>query len=176
MELNGLKNQSDAHQKKAQIKVIINSQPVNMEVDAGAAVTVVSEMTCKVKVQPTKTKLKSVTGQTMPLVGEAMVQAEIGGIKRKVKLFVAKGNCPSLFGRDWIQVFYGDNCAGRLTQVNVLKTTQKSNQLQVLLEKYDQTVFRPGLEELREIEAKLKLNQMPNQSFASHVQYHMQYR
>ena len=35
--------------------------------------------------------------------------------------------------------------------------TQKSNQLQVLLEKYHQTVFRPGLGELREIEAKLKL-------------------
>ena len=72
-------------------------------------------------------------------------------------MFVARGNCPSLFGRDWIQVFYGDNWAGRLTQVNVLETTQKSNQLQVLLEKYDQTVFRPELGELREIKAKLKL-------------------
>ena len=60
----------------------------------------------------------------MPLVGEAMVQAEIGGIKRKVKLFVAKGKCLSLFGRDWIQVFYGNNWAGRFTQVNVLETTQ----------------------------------------------------
>ena len=67
------KNQSDAHQKKALIKVIINSQPVNREVDTGAAVTIVSEKTCKVKVQPTKTKLKSVTGQTMSLVDEAMV-------------------------------------------------------------------------------------------------------
>ena len=66
LQLNGLKNQSDAHQKKALIKVIINSQPVNLEVDTGAAVTIVSEKTCKVKVQPTKTKLKSVTGQTMP--------------------------------------------------------------------------------------------------------------
>ena len=55
LQLNGLKNQSDAHQKKALIKVIINSQPVNMEVDTGAAVMVVSEKTCKVKVQPTKT-------------------------------------------------------------------------------------------------------------------------
>ena len=36
----------------------------------------------------------------MLLVGEAMVQAEMGGIKRKVKLFVAKGNCLSLFGGD----------------------------------------------------------------------------
>ena len=53
--LNGFKNQSDAHQKKALNKVIINSQPVNMEVDTGAAVMVVSEKTCKVKVQPTKT-------------------------------------------------------------------------------------------------------------------------
>ena len=123
LQLNGLKNQSDAHQKKALIKVIINSQPVFMEVDTGAAVTVVSEKTCKVKVQPTETKLKSVTGQTMSLVGEATVQAEIGGIKRKVKLFVAKEKCPSLFGRDWIQVFYGDNWAGRLTQVNVLEMT-----------------------------------------------------
>ena len=144
-----------------------------MEVDTGAAVTVVSEKTCKVKVKPTKTKLKSVTGQTMPLVGEAMVQAEIGGIKRKVKLFVAKGKCLSLFGRDWIQVFYGDNWAGRLTQVNALETTEKSNQLQVLLEKYDQTVFRPGLGELREIEAKLKLkpNAQPKFCKPSPVSY-----
>ena len=169
-----LKNQSDADQKKALIKVIINSQPVIIEVDTGAAVTVVSEKTCKLKVQPTKTKLKSITEQTMPLVGEAMIQAKIGGIKRKVKLFVAKGKCPSLFGRDWIQIFCGDNWAGRLTQVNVLETTQKSNQLQVLLENYDQKVFRPGLGELKKIEAKLMLNQMPNQSFASHIQYDMQ--
>ena len=48
-------------QIKALIEVIINSQPVNMEVDTGAAVMVVSEKTCNVKVQPTKTKLKSVT-------------------------------------------------------------------------------------------------------------------
>ena len=94
-----------------------------MEVDTGAAVMVVSEKSCKVKVQPTKIKLKSVTGQTIPLVGKTIIQAEIGGIKRKVKLFVAKGNCPSLFCRNWIQ------WTGRLTQVNVLETTQKSNQL-----------------------------------------------
>ena len=100
MELNGLKKQSDAHQKKALIEVIINNQPVNMEVDTGAVVTVDSETTYNVKVQPTKTMLKSVKGQMMPLVGEAMVQAEIEGIKRKVKLFIAKGNCLSLFGRD----------------------------------------------------------------------------
>ena len=34
---------------------------------------------------------------------------------------------------------------------------EKSNPLQVLLEKYNQTVFRPGLGELREMKAKLKL-------------------
>ena len=61
LELNGLKKQCHAHQKKALIEVIINSQPVNMKVDTGAAVMVVSEKTCNVKVQPTKTKLKSVT-------------------------------------------------------------------------------------------------------------------
>ena len=77
----------------------------------------------------------------MSLVGEAMVQAEMGGIKRKVKLFVAKGNCLSLFGGDWIHVFNGDSWAGRLTQVNVFEMTQKSSQLQVLLEKYDQRIM-----------------------------------
>ena len=91
-------------------EVVNDGQPVNMEVDTGAAVTVVSEKTCKVNLQPTKTKLKSATGQTMPLVGEAMVQAEVGDIKRKVKLFIAKRNC-----RGW---FYGENW---VTQVNVLE-------------------------------------------------------
>ena len=125
MKLNGLKKRSDAHQKKALIEVIINSQPVNKEVDTGAAVIVVSEKTCRVKVQPTKTELKSVTGQMMPLVEETIVQAEIGVIKRQVKLFVAKGNCPSLFGRDWIQVFYEDNWAERQTSQCVRNDTEK---------------------------------------------------
>ena len=58
----------------------------------------------------------------------------------------------------------------------MLEMTQKSNQLQVLLEKYNQTVFRTGLGELREIEAKLKLKPNAQPSFASHVQYHMQLR
>ena len=47
--------------------------------------------------------------------------------------------------------------AGKLTQVNVFEMTQKSSQLQVLLEKYDQIVFRTGLGELREIKDKLNL-------------------
>ena len=108
----------------------------------------------------------------MPLVGEAMVQAEIGGIKRKVKLFVSKGKCLSLFGGDWIHVFYGDSWAGRLTQVKVFEMTQKSSQLQVLLEKYDQIVFRTGLGELREI--KDKLNLKPTKCPIKVCKYHMQ--
>ena len=134
------------------IKVTINGEPVEMEIDTSAAVTILAQEACKlIKLQPTKKKLRSATGQLMELAGEAIVQAEIEGVTKDLRLFIAEGKCPPLFGRDRIQAFYGKDWAERLTQkVNTVNESGKPEKLQVLLDKYAATIFKPGLGKLKE--------------------------
>ncbi len=75
-----------------------------------------------------------------------------------LRLFIARGKCPPLFGRDWIQAFYGKDWAEQLTQkVNAVDDSGKPEKLQATLNKYAATIFKPGLVELKEITANLKL-------------------
>jgi hypothetical protein len=159
-ELNGVEEESP--QKKVLIDVTINDHPRKMELDTGAGVTVISERDFKSKWQPTNMKLRSATGQRLYLAGEAMVKVKIGETTKNVKLYIAKGECPALFGRNWISEFYGKDWAERFTQVNLLEI---EDQVQALCKKYDETVFKPGLGKLKEIKASLKLKQNTQPKF-----------
>jgi len=74
-----------------------------MEIDA---VTVLSQKQCPIQTELTKKKLRSATGQLLEFVGQAIVKASVEGETKDLRIFVAKGNCPSLFGRDWIQYYF----------------------------------------------------------------------
>ena len=88
---------------------------VPMEIDTGAAVTIVPRSICSVKLEPSTRKLRSATGQLMKLAGQTTVKAQIGKSTKLFTLYVAKEKCPLLFGRDWIQAFFGENWMSRLT-------------------------------------------------------------
>ena len=100
--------QEKSSEQKAIISVKIYKMKVPMEIDTGAAVTIVPRSTCSVKLEPSTRKLRSATGQLMKLVGQTTVKAQIGKSTKLLTLYVAK--CPLLFGRDWIQAFFGENC------------------------------------------------------------------
>ena len=155
-EISGLNELQDKSKRpeKALIDVVINKLPVQMEIDTGAAVTVLSQKKCRVKPEPTQKKLRSATGQLMELAGQATVKATVNGVTKDLRLFIAKGDCPPLFGRDWIQAFYGQDWAKRLTkQVNQVKEVS----IEALLDKYKDTVFIFGLGEVKELTAQLKV-------------------
>ena len=79
-----------------------------------------------------------------------------GEIKNLI-LYVAKRECASLFGRNWIEAFYGKDWAKRLTKkVNSVKEGAP-DQLRGMLDKYVDTVFKPGLGEVKGIQASLKV-------------------
>ena len=72
---------------------------------------------------------------------------------------MAQGNCPSLFGRGWIRAFFGNEwlewlAHNTIHSVNDLPATV---QLQQLLDKYADTVFKPGLGKINGITAHLTL-------------------
>ena len=90
----------------------------------------------------------------MELAGQATVKATVNGVTKDLRLCIAKGDCPPLFGRDWIQAFYGQDWAKRLTkQVNQVKEVS----IEALLDKYKDTVFMSGLGEVKELTAQLKV-------------------
>jgi len=78
-----------------------------MEINTGAAVTVMPEGSINVKPKPTQKNLRPATGQLLELVGEATVEVKVGRAKKTLTLYTTKGRCPALFGRSWIQVLFG---------------------------------------------------------------------
>ena len=57
------------------VQLQINGTPLSMEIDIGAAVSIISEPTQRnlfptVTLQPARIKLRTYTGETMPVLGE----------------------------------------------------------------------------------------------------------
>ena len=101
------------------------------------------------------------TGQVLKLAGQATVTARVGKVIRRLTVYVAEdSNCPVLFGRDWISAFFGRNWVKRLTKNTIASVSEnKPAKLAEILEKYKNTVFKPGLGELKVITAQLQLKQ-----------------
>ena len=78
-----------------------------MEVDTGAAVTLISEETqkklfSKANLSKSTVKLQTYTAEPLHVLGTQEVQVRYGNYVGKHNLYVIKGNGPSLFGRDWL--------------------------------------------------------------------------
>lgn len=91
------------------VEVTLNSIPVQMELDTGASVSVLSNMTyldlqCQGQVlplQPSLVKLKSYTGDTIPVLGSTTLQARYSNGKQVTLVAqVVNGDGPNLLGRE----------------------------------------------------------------------------
>ena len=72
------------------------------------------------KLQPSTKKLRSATEQLMKLATQTIVSVKIAKSTKLFILYVAKEKCPSLFGRDWIQIMLDDESKS-LTTINTHK-------------------------------------------------------
>ncbi len=136
-------------------KVRLNTKEVDMEVDTGAAVTIVPRDKVSVPLRRTAKKLRSASGQLMQLAGEAIVEVQLGNQTKRLKLYVAQRRCPSLFGRGWIRAFFGNEWLARMMKgtVHSMQDLPISVQLQQVLDKYANTVFEPGLGKVNDVTA-----------------------
>ena len=91
-------------------EVLVNGSNLRMEIDTGAAVSLISEATyfqlwegnSGPKLEPSALKLRTYSGQELKLVGEVVVKVTYGQQEEDLSLQVVKGNGPSLLGRDWL--------------------------------------------------------------------------
>ncbi|KAL5505227.1 hypothetical protein EMCRGX_G006629, partial [Ephydatia muelleri] len=139
------------------IDVKLNGRPLKMEVDTGAALSIVSEkvwMTVKGtgRLQTSRVVLRTYNQAKLTVLGETKVQVEYGDQFHSLMIRVVKEGGPSLVGRDWLKHLRLD----WKMVCNVQCSVEKDSVWQSVLSKYS-NIFKPGLGMMKEITAKLKL-------------------
>ena len=133
------------------VGVRLEGKPLEMELDTGAAVSLIAEGTWKQLLQekplePAAMKLKTYSGEELEVLGQLVVRVRYGAQESKLPLIVVKGQGPSLFGRNWlkeIQIDWGS--------IHTVTT-----RLDTVLAKY-QSVFKEELGTLKGIQASLEV-------------------
>lgn len=95
--------------KPYKVMVRCNGVKMRMEVDTGAAVSVISESLYwskfkKVKLQPCNLNFQTYTDHPLELLEKINVQVQNGVQDLRLTLLVSRGKGPALMGRDWIRV------------------------------------------------------------------------
>ena len=92
------------------VTVELNNSSLRMEIDTGAAVSIISETTytglwpknARPPLLQSTVLLRTYTGETLPIKGQVKVNVTYQGQVRQLRLLVVRGNGPSLLGRDWL--------------------------------------------------------------------------
>ena len=151
--------------KRIWINVKINQTDLRMELDTGSGVSIISKQDYESKfshipLRTTTLLFKTYTGERITPVGRLEIIVEYQDQRYALDLYVVKCTGPPLFGRDWLKhiklnwqeinqmtpvvpSFIGENVKAKL------------NQLQ---EQY-KAIFQPGLGKLKNIKARLVIEE-----------------
>lgn len=89
------------------VDVRINNMPLSMEVDSGAACSIISERTMdklglpRQEIHPSSLQLRSYTKEHLAILGFLEVTVSHKAKCARLRLFVVRGSGTSLLGRDW---------------------------------------------------------------------------
>ena len=134
------------------VRVHIEGRPLLMEIDTGAAVSLISETVWKKEfpqVRPIQTNvvLQTYTGEPIPMVGKIIVHVSYGNQSDHFSLYVVKGDGPSLLGREWLRKL-------TLDWKTIGMAAQAPAAVDSLLQTYSE-IFEDGLGTLKQFEARL---------------------
>ena len=139
------------------VDVCLDSNPLTMELDTGAAVSLIIEATYKrlwsatssrPKLKPTDSTLRGYTGNQLRVLGTIDVHVKVTTSAEPTKqcrleLFVVGGTGRNLFGRSWLKSFRLD-WPRILQAINRVDNSLSSPGLESILQKYS-GVFSDGL-------------------------------
>ena len=119
------------------VPVFVNGRQLTMELDTGAAVSIISEETRKTlfvdqKLRKSTLVLKTYTEEPMQVVGQLNVRVKYGIQEAKLVLVVVGGNGPSLFGCNWLKCLRLD-----WSNIAVVRAVQQKS-LNILLKQHQQ--------------------------------------
>ena len=137
------------------VEVHIDGVLVEMEVDTGAEVSVVSEKTWQKyfpeqKLRPSRVVLKTYTDGIIPVVGEVSVNVRYGNQSAELPLIVVSGVGHNLMGRDWLRSI-------RLDWKSIARvSSEKPKSLEALIENHKE-IFKKELGTFKGPKAKLQV-------------------
>ena len=138
------------HSAPIQVKVKLDDCVVNMEVDTGATMSLMSQTVLQGLrpgrgLAPSQVRLRAYTKEHIPVVGCGNVNVEYNGQSAQLPLLVVGGSGPTLLGRDWLSQIRLD-----WHQIHHIHSAS----LQFLLACYP-AVFQDGLGILQGYQAKI---------------------
>ena len=131
----------------------MDGKELRMELDTGAALTLVNEKTHNQlwpgkKLQPAEVRLTTYSGEAISVVGSREVLVLYGGQQVNLPLIVVKGDGPSLFGRNWLEKITLDWYTIHLVGDGALEH---------ILQRH-KSIFQEGLGTMRGFKAKLSVD------------------
>lgn len=170
---------------KPMLKLTVNSCPVNMELDTGSQLTIVSKQVLQnipnIILYESQRVIRVANGEYISNVSECRVGVKFNGCEYQLVLHCVEGTFPSLLGRDWIRTIFGQDWLSSLVsqQVKGLKLkggVHRSDPVKVsgvyaseaevsdstaeFVKKVRQSeVFQPGLGLVKDFEAKLHVKE-----------------
>ena len=138
-----------------EVEVLVNDKKLVMEVDTGAALSIISETTRKarfpgLRLHKSNVILKTYTEEPMQVVGNLHVRVHYGSQQAKLVLVVVGGDGPSLFGRNWLNYI-------RLDWSNIAAVRSVNTKpLYTLMQQY-QSLFAEGLGTVTPYKATLQV-------------------
>ena len=116
------------------VTVFVNEREVAMELDTGAAVSIMSEQTLRrvfpeAPLKQTAVLLKTYTGEPVKVLGELTAAVRYGKQCCTLPLLVVSGTGPTLLGRDWLKHIQLD-----WKRIGLAKLDKGSVQIQELLQ------------------------------------------
>ena len=144
------KGPSSINAPPIKVKVRVDECVISMEVDTGAAMSLMSEATFSKlwpgrELHPSQVRLQTYSKEPLTILGCCNVNVCYQGQTAKMPLQIIKGSGPTLMGRDWLSRIRLD-----WSQIHHLHTPS----LHALLERFP-NVFGAGLGTLRGYQAKI---------------------
>ena len=127
----------------------VNDHKLDMELDTGASVSVISEdtfnsgLSSSVQLHPSNASLTSYSGHSLEVLGSANNKVKYQTQTVTLPIFVIKGKGMSLFGRNWLKRIKLD--------WQIIKSFRINSPLDEVIEKH----FRSKLGKLKGMEAKI---------------------
>ena len=150
-------NLSGTQGKPYFVNVQLNNCDLEMEIDTGASLSIMSEQTyhslwpiqSRPELQPTTVKLHTYTKEPIKVLGIITVHVCYKEQNKSMPLLVVAGHGPSLLGRDWLAQL-------KLDWQELYQVNRSEHTLQTILDKH-KAVFKDELGEAVGITAKLHI-------------------
>ena len=131
----------------------VEGKPLHMELDTGAAYSVISEATyhatfSEMKLRPSEILLKSYMAERIPVLGQLNAHVDYEDQRARLVLLVVAVDGPSLLGRNWLRYVKLD-----WKQINAVS---KKTELADLLQQ-NSDLFKDELGKIQQYEATLKV-------------------